>query len=169
MHMLPIWHAFQQNASLETCRKLFLWSWNFTKSVVSGWHLVWLSPQTCQSLLPCSMVSHDEPRPIPLFSLCLQTRKLSFDGFVDQRPLFFWVIFHLHIFQRNIQVWIRILKSQITSHIKRDGMWTNLNWDVILFIFKKLKLLKLLFLLFCQHIRLLWQLGNLRDFLWVPP
>lgn len=101
MHILPIWHAFLQNGSLETWREMFLWSFNSTMSVVSGWHVVWLFPQTCQSFLACSMVSHYEPTPISLFSLCLQTRKLSFDGFVDQRPLLLCVILHLHIFSKK--------------------------------------------------------------------
>lgn len=160
-------HAFLQTGSLKTCRRLFLWTWNSTKSF-SGWHLVWLPPQTCQSFLPCSVVGHNEPTSIPLFRLCLQTRKLSLDGFVDQRPLFLCVILHLHISRKNILGWIRIFKSRVKFYIE-DGMWTHLNWDVTLFIFKELKLLKLLFLLFSQHIRLLWQLGNLWDFLWTAP
>lgn len=60
------------------------------------------------------MVGHDKPASIPLFRLCLQTRKLSLDGFVNQRPLFFCVIFHLHIIIGKRTGSIRIFSDIIT-------------------------------------------------------
>lgn len=126
-------HAFLQTGSLKTCRRLFHWSWNSTESF-SGWHLVWLPPQTCQSFLPCSMVGHDEPTSIPLFRLCLQTRKLSLDGFVDQRPLFLCVIFHLHISRRNILGWIRILSHGSNSTSRMECERTSIETSLSLFL-----------------------------------
>lgn len=105
-------------------------------TVVSSFesHLVWLSLQTCQSFLPCSMVGHNEPTSIPLFCLRLQTRILSLDSFVDQCPLFLCVIFHLDIFRTNILCWIWNSShgSNSTSRIEREH--TSIETSLSLFL-----------------------------------
>lgn len=90
------------------------------------------SPHTCESFLPCSMVGHDKPTPIPLFRLCLQTRKLSLDGFVNQRPLFLCIIFHLHIIIGKRTGSIRIFNAIITR--SRECKHTSIETLLSLFL-----------------------------------
>lgn len=92
-----------------------------------------LSPHTCKSFLPCSMVGNDKPGSIPLFCLCLQTRKLGLDGFVNQRPLFLCIIFHLHISGGKRTGYIRIFSDIITR--SRERKHTSI--DTLLSLFLK--------------------------------
>lgn len=74
-------------------------SFRLTSGSVSSTH-------TCQSFLPSGVVGHNELASFLLFCLRLQTRKLSLDGFVDQRPLLFCVVHHL---QNRGAYWKRVL------------------------------------------------------------
>lgn len=114
-------HALLQIGSFNTCKSRCLRDGGQSSTTASsGPHFgLKLSPQTCQRFLSRSVVGHDEPTPVPLLRLRLQTRKLSLDGFVDQRPLLFCIVFHLHIFSEEIhEVIHQSFQSGIKSHVE---------------------------------------------------
>lgn len=83
-----------------TCNKSILWSFEPIKRIKilqSHSKAIASTFSTCKSFLPSSVVCHNELGSILLLCLCLQTWKLSLDGFVNQCPLFFCVLLHLQI------------------------------------------------------------------------
>ena len=59
------------------------------------WTLLLTPLFTCQGLLACGVVGHDELARVPLLSLGLQTGELGLDSLVDLRPLLFAVVHDL--------------------------------------------------------------------------